>query len=690
MKRYTISIIIISLVCLSVFAQKGERLTDRNGPEGRAGLIRQVGEISREKREAAYAKLLEGQRHLWELARFNSDPLDRSKEALKIRRERLAKAAFQMAVELNPRLAEGYTALAELALVSKNGNIEDAIMFARIAVRLDKTNFGSHLYLARLYTIKSNIGRGRLNEGFAKGAIEEWNMIAKLDPRNAEAHAFLSAFYAETKQPEKRLDALRKWGSAAVPIEKGFYARVMRSGEDISPENAVPKLGQALLDEGKNEEALKVLNRAVAFNPRNPLALDLLRNALVSADDGSLEASISALRQAAFANPENKSLVVLLAKTIARTGAVEDAAKVLAAAVEKSGIKNSASASDLQVAVGDIYADSRQVNKAIAAYEKALQIRGVEKKTLVAAANKEFALRVFNKMIRTLKRANRIDEAKLLIEDSRPMFGKDSPDLSKEHINLLLETGKEFEALKAVIAARKNVPKDISLLRSEASILVRLGKVEKGVSLITNLIEDKPKNALPSMLYDDFSNYLFISSLYSEAKRKQRAVSALTKAFKIADGIEKKQIVKLNLAYVHSSFDDFATAERILREVLAQSPEYPLALNNLGYLLIGQNRNLEEALELIKRAVKIEPLNSSYLDSLGWAYFKLGRLDDAEDSLRKAFRLNSSSATILEHLGDVYKKRGKTSQAKLVWQKALNYTLKAKEVNRLRSKLGRE
>ena len=690
MKRFFTSITFVLLFSLSLVAQNGEIPTDKSSVKTDLGVIRRVGDVSSEKREAAYAKLLEGQRYLWELARYHADPRDQTQEPLKLKRENLAKAAFQKAVELNPRLAEGYTALAELALVAKDGNIEDAIVFARIAVRLDKENFGGHLYLARLYTIKSNIGRGKLNSGFVRDAIKEWETIVKLDPRSAEALAFLSAFYEITKQPEKRLDALRNWGSAATPIEKGFYSRVLPGSGDISPENATPKLGIALLEAGKNKEALKILNQAIADDPRDPLTIDLLRNALDNASEDSLEPSISALRQAVFANSESEVLVVLLAQTIARTGEIEDAAKVIENAVEKSGKKDAKSASDLQVAVGDIYADSKQVNKAIAAYEKALKIRGVEKNKLVAATNKDFALRVFGKMIQALKRANRMDEAKTLIESSRPLFGKDSLDLNKEHINLLRETGREKEALEMIKRARKIAPEDISLLRSEALILVGFGRVKEGVALINDLIENKPKRSTALMLYDDFSNYLFLSSLYSEAKQKNAAISALERSLKIADGVEKKQIAKLNLAFVHSSFNDSLTAEKLLREVIKESPEYPLALNNLGYLLLKQNRNLDEALSLIKRAVRIEPQNSSYLDSLGWAYFKLGKLDEAENYLRKAFRFNSSSATILEHLGDVYKKRGKTVEAKAVWQKALNYTSKAEEAERLRAKLIRE
>ncbi|MDQ6786692.1 MAG: tetratricopeptide repeat protein, partial [Acidobacteriota bacterium] len=92
-------------------------------------------------------------------------------------------------------------------------------------------------------------------------------------------------------------------------------------------------------------------------------------------------------------------------------------------------------------------------------------------------------------------------------------------------------------------------------------------------------------------------------------------------------------------------------------------------------------------LTLIERAVKIDPTNSSYLDSLGWAYFKLGNYTQAEKYLKQALRFDSTSATIQEHLGDVYQKQGKLALAKTNWQKSLTISLDGEQISRLKSKL---
>ncbi len=121
--------------------------------------------------------------------------------------------------------------------------------------------------------------------------------------------------------------------------------------------------------------------------------------------------------------------------------------------------------------------------------------------------------------------------------------------------------------------------------------------------------------------------------------------------------------------------------------MLVSSPNDATALNNLGYFLIERNERLNEALEMIQRAVRQDPTNASYLDSLGWAYFKLGRLEEAEKYLADAARRSQTSATIHEHLGDLYQKQGKLDQARRAWQKALALSTEPAETARLKAKL---
>ncbi|MDQ3135535.1 MAG: tetratricopeptide repeat protein, partial [Acidobacteriota bacterium] len=132
---------------------------------------------------------------------------------------------------------------------------------------------------------------------------------------------------------------------------------------------------------------------------------------------------------------------------------------------------------------------------------------------------------------------------------------------------------------------------------------------------------------------------------------------------------------------------DSKGAEDSLRKILTTDPNNATVLNNLGYFLTERNERLNEALEMVKRAVRVEPANASFLDSLGWVYFKLGQLDEAERHLSEAAKRNTRSATIQDHLGDVYQRRGKTADARAAWQKALSLSTEPAETARIKAKL---
>ena len=95
--------------------------------------------------------------------------------------------------------------------------------------------------------------------------------------------------------------------------------------------------------------------------------------------------------------------------------------------------------------------------------------------------------------------------------------------------------------------------------------------------------------------------------------------------------------------------------------------------NDLGYLWADRGKNLQRAEKMIRKAVKAQPENPAYLDSLGWVLFRLGKFDKAVTHLEKAVTNPSGSdATIWDHLGDCYHRLGKIENAKDAWQKALD------------------
>ena len=101
-------------------------------------------------------------------------------------------------------------------------------------------------------------------------------------------------------------------------------------------------------------------------------------------------------------------------------------------------------------------------------------------------------------------------------------------------------------------------------------------------------------------------------------------------------------------------------------------PNNATTLNYLGYMNADRGVRLEEALGYIKLAVQVEPANSAFLDSLGWAYFKLGKYDLAESNLLKASQHMGADPTVQAHMGDLYQKTGRLKLAVTHWERALD------------------
>lgn len=112
-------------------------------------------------------------------------------------------------------------------------------------------------------------------------------------------------------------------------------------------------------------------------------------------------------------------------------------------------------------------------------------------------------------------------------------------------------------------------------------------------------------------------------------------------------------------------------AERTFRDLLARDPLDANTLNYLGYMLAERGRKLDEAVTLIERALKVEPGNPSYLDSLGWAYVQQGRLDLADPPLTKAASDLPRNSVIQDHLGDLRMKQNRRNDAIAAWKAAL-------------------
>jgi Flp pilus assembly protein TadD len=119
----------------------------------------------------------------------------------------------------------------------------------------------------------------------------------------------------------------------------------------------------------------------------------------------------------------------------------------------------------------------------------------------------------------------------------------------------------------------------------------------------------------------------------------------------------------------------FEQAEKALLKLLELSPDDPLALNNLAYMYLENNKNISKALQMVQQALETEPENGAYLDTLGWAYYKKGNFKQARKNIEKALEKadREDKGIIFEHYGDVLVQLGKKKEAIEAYKSAIEF-----------------
>jgi len=189
-----------------------------------------------------------------------------------------------------------------------------------------------------------------------------------------------------------------------------------------------------------------------------------------------------------------------------------------------------------------------------------------------------------------------------------------------------------------------------------------MGNPDPALKSVQSLLKGSP---------DDRIVYITLAQMNTRLKRYPEAEQALDKAEQLATKQDDKEYVWFLRGSTYERQKRYAEAEVQFKKVIASDPQHAMALNYLGYMLADQNMKLDEAFSYIKRALDIDPTNGAYLDSIGWAYFRLGKFEMAEESLVKAAQKINTDPTVHDHLGDLYQKTGRLKQAAQNWERAL-------------------
>lgn len=218
---------------------------------------------------------------------------------------------------------------------------------------------------------------------------------------------------------------------------------------------------------------------------------------------------------------------------------------------------------------------------------------------------------------------------------------------------------------------------DAELGRAEA--LFQMGRTDAAVEVLHALVRDFPQNAGVQTALGDAHRRL---------ENYEEAVAAYTDALALVDQTrERSWFLFYVRGIANDSLDNWTEAEADFRQALVLQPDQPQVLNYLGYSLVEQRRNLDEALDMIERAVALRPDSGYIVDSLGWVLYRLGQFEEAVAPMERAVELEPNDSIVNDHLGDVYWMVGRTREAEFQWSRALSFGPEPAEAERIRRKL---
>ena len=496
-------------------------------------------------------------------------------------------------------------------------------------------------------------------------ALDAYRKVLNVDPGQSELASRVAALLIQAEDFPQAIDilkdAIKAHPSDAEPYRQlaFIYAKYLK----------------------KTDQAVDYANRAIALNPRAIEAYQRLVEIEFAA--GEEKKALEVLDRAAKIRSGEASFWTRLGKLYAAILFKPDSMPKPDELKRVNEIFKKAAehANDDPTAlkdVADYYASSQQLKEAIPLYLRVLELQPDD-----ANAREKLA----TGFILTNQRGKAVEMLEQIIKQHPEKYQPydllaqvlDDEARSLQRANRL----DEAKATYAKVAA--NYEQSLLINPNHAGTYLRVAELllgplkdpERAVKMLAEARRRFP--GAPEIVY-----YLAIAQ--REAKQTQQAVATFEEALHEAEADEDNEITNAKFYFNYGATAEqaglYEKAADLLRKSIALDPANAAeAYNYLGYMWADHNMQLEEAEQMIRRALEMEPNNASYLDSLGWVEFRKGKFDQAlADLLRAAKNMDREDPVVLEHIGDTYLKLDRTQNALQSWQKALTLDPKNKKL----------
>jgi len=595
--------------------------------------------------------------HLQELQYETTSSADLATQAIE---------SYKKALEFEPGSAVILERLAEI--YAKSQHIRDAVLQAQAALKIDPDNVDAHRLLARIYVrTLGDLTAGDGQQENVSRAIEEFQAVLKIDPTDTYSALWLARLYGFENKHQDAENVLRG---------------VLQQDPDNGP--GLEQLSQLLVDEGRSQEAIDLLTKA-AGDSSSPDVYDLLGDAYAQARQYSQ--AETAYRKAVEEDPDDPGHRHGLAEALLSQDKYADALEQFQKLTElepgtsenylresqlyrRLGQFDQAETSLLhakQLAPGSLeilyneallYEDEGRYDDAVKVLADA--IAGI--KSQGGDGNPGAQAILYEQLGHAYTEQNNFSSALEAYEE----LGKLSPDAHKHAQLLIIDTYRaNHEIDRAITEAKKGLdetPSAPDLTVTLAMLYAEKSDTDSATQLLKGLLQG---NAGDQEIYID------IAQAQERGRKFAEAEQSAQKAEQMADEPSGREAAWFTLGAIYERQKKFDQAEEQFRKLLGANPDNAPVLNYYGYMLADRGIRMDEATSMIQRALKQEPNNGAYLDSLGWAYYKQNKLAEAEEYLEKAVDRDGQDPTVLSHLGNVYQKLGQNDRAVSFYERSL-------------------
>ena len=577
---------------------------------------------------------------------------------------------YRLAIEADPSSEFLTSALAELYV--KTGRIRDAVLEAQDIIKRDPTNLEAHKLLGRIYlrSLGDLPGSGNGSDNVLKLAIEQYEQIVKIEPNNVDDHLLLGRLYRLNNDLQKAENELKTAVKLDPDSEEAVTTLALLYSDEGDTAHALQVLS-AVPDTGRSAKLYAALGATYEQRKDYTSAIDAYKHAIQLDRDnldairglaenllnnGQIDAALDQYKVIADANPEDAQTYLRISEIYRRQGKYDEALEHL-----KKAEAMVPDALEVPYNIAVVY-------QAQARYDEAVKLlQDLLKKTEKADTSYSQADRnnraIFIERLGMVYRDQENYSAAVETFRKMTLLGDDNARTGYQDIIDTYREAKQWtQATAAAKEAVQKLPNDRELRMVLDAQLADTGDIDRPLADVRSLLKGTP---------EDREVYLRLAIMYTRLKHWSDAEESLDKAEQLSTKPEDKEYVFFLRGDTYEHEKKYDQAEAEFKKILAVNPQNAMTLNYLGYMNADRDIRLEESLNYIKQAVSLEPTNGAYLDSLGWAYFKLGKYDLAEESLAKASLRMGSDPTVQDHLGDLYQKTGRLKLAAAHWERAV-------------------